>query len=53
MSRGRFAAVCLHTVWAPDPQDCAEPAVAVLSGTPLCEHHRAFRSWAAAEEAER
>lgn len=41
---------CLATVYGPDPQDCAEPAVAVFQSTPLCSKHLAAWQWAEAHQ---
>lgn len=41
---------CLHVEYAPDPMDCAAPAVGAVNDTPLCEQHLAFWQWWEASE---
>lgn len=46
----RFEPYCMATVYGPDPQDCGDPAVGSLEGTPLCSKHLPLWQWAAAHQ---
>jgi hypothetical protein len=43
---------CMDTFYGPDPQDCGDPAVGTITGTPLCAKHLAAWEWAMAHQEE-